>query len=199
MVFIGGLLVDKLGAFYLPILSHEVGLRKSIFLFSLLVTLGALLFCLGPYFNNFWIMVVGRFIFGVGAESAYGLKRYELHLSYCSRSRYNHSDVVSRQRVGNGHGTRWQCWESGISVYVIFYLILLGRIFQLRFLSKYIRYAWELRLGILDRYINILMWNNIPSLWTLCCFSIGGCCIRNIGYAGRILSPKIGGRRDRII
>jgi len=59
MVFVGGLLVDKLG------------LRKSVFLFSLLTALGALLFCVGPYFNNYWIMIAGRFLFGVGAESAY--------------------------------------------------------------------------------------------------------------------------------
>lgn len=60
MVFVGGMLVDKLG------------LRKSIFMYSVLVSIGAIVFCIGPYFKNFWVLLAGRFIFGLGAESSYG-------------------------------------------------------------------------------------------------------------------------------
>jgi len=40
-------------------------------MYSLLVMIGSVVFCIGPYFKNFWIMIVGRFIFGLGAESSY--------------------------------------------------------------------------------------------------------------------------------
>eukprot|EP01114_Cavostelium_apophysatum_P017357 TRINITY_DN5142_c0_g1_i2.p1 TRINITY_DN5142_c0_g1~~TRINITY_DN5142_c0_g1_i2.p1 ORF type:complete len:464 (-),score=100.94 TRINITY_DN5142_c0_g1_i2:765-2156(-) len=59
MVVFGGVLVDKLG------------LRKSTFLFSFLVALGAAIFCIGPYFQNVYVCLVGRFIFGLGSESSY--------------------------------------------------------------------------------------------------------------------------------
>jgi MFS family permease len=54
MVVIGGLLIDRLGP------------RRSSFIFSILCMLGALVTALTP---EFYIMVIGRLIFGLGAES----------------------------------------------------------------------------------------------------------------------------------
>ncbi len=53
-VFIGGLLIDKIGT------------RRASLLFSGLVTAGALIVALSP---NLWILYLGRFVFGWGSES----------------------------------------------------------------------------------------------------------------------------------
>ena len=53
-VFIGGLLIDKIGT------------RRASLLFSLLVTIGAAIVAVAP---NLWILNIGRFIFGWGSES----------------------------------------------------------------------------------------------------------------------------------
>lgn len=53
-VFIGGLLIDKIGT------------RRASLLFSLLVTLGAAIVAIAP---NTWVLYFGRFIFGWGSES----------------------------------------------------------------------------------------------------------------------------------
>ncbi len=53
-VFIGGLLIDK------------VGTRRASLLFSGLVTLGAAIVAFAP---NVWVLYFGRFIFGWGSES----------------------------------------------------------------------------------------------------------------------------------
>jgi MFS family permease len=53
-VFVGGLLIDR------------VGTRRASLLFSLLVTVGALIVAVAP---NIWILYIGRFIFGWGSES----------------------------------------------------------------------------------------------------------------------------------
>ncbi|HUI63322.1 MAG TPA: MFS transporter [Bacteroidota bacterium] len=53
-VFIGGLLIDKIGT------------RRASFLFSSLVTLGAIIVALAP---SLWVLYAGRFIFGWGSES----------------------------------------------------------------------------------------------------------------------------------
>jgi MFS family permease len=53
-VFIGGLLIDRIGT------------RRASFLFSMLVTIGALIVAIAP---NIWILYFGRFIFGWGSES----------------------------------------------------------------------------------------------------------------------------------
>lgn len=53
-VFIGGLLIDKIGT------------RRASLLFSALVTGGALIVALAP---NLWILYLGRFVFGWGSES----------------------------------------------------------------------------------------------------------------------------------
>lgn len=38
-------------------------------IYMLIVLLGQLIFAAGGYFGRFWLMIVGRFIFGIGAES----------------------------------------------------------------------------------------------------------------------------------
>jgi MFS family permease len=53
-VFIGGLLIDKIGT------------RRASLLFSLLVTIGAAIVAVAP---NIWVLNGGRFIFGWGSES----------------------------------------------------------------------------------------------------------------------------------
>ena len=54
MVFIGGFLIDRLGT------------RKMSLVFSALIVLGATIVAAAP---TFWLMLVGRVIFGIGAES----------------------------------------------------------------------------------------------------------------------------------
>jgi len=56
--FVGGFVLDKVG---LPI-----GTTVTCFL----VTLGSFIVALGPYFNSYYVMLVGRFIFGMGAETS---------------------------------------------------------------------------------------------------------------------------------
>ena len=53
-VFIGGILTDRIGT------------RRASLLFSLLVTIGAIIVAIAP---NIWILYFGRFIFGWGSES----------------------------------------------------------------------------------------------------------------------------------
>lgn len=53
-VFIGGLLIDRIGT------------RRASLLFSLLVTIGAMIVAIAP---NIWLLYFGRFIFGWGSES----------------------------------------------------------------------------------------------------------------------------------
>ena len=56
---IGGILVDRI-----------LGKRLGIFLFMVVTTIGQLVMALGGFFDMFWLMVVGRFIIGVGGEIA---------------------------------------------------------------------------------------------------------------------------------
>eukprot|EP00033_Pygsuia_biforma_P000257 GCRY01000319.1.p1 GENE.GCRY01000319.1~~GCRY01000319.1.p1 ORF type:complete len:470 (+),score=130.51 GCRY01000319.1:172-1581(+) len=57
MVFVGGVFTDK------------VGQRTASLLFSFLCVAGACIVALGPQLKIYWIMVAGRFLFGIGAES----------------------------------------------------------------------------------------------------------------------------------
>ena len=50
---IGGYLLDR-----------YFGIRIDTFIFCALICFGQSLFALGGFLNTFWIMVVGRFIFG---------------------------------------------------------------------------------------------------------------------------------------
>ncbi|XP_019850662.1 PREDICTED: major facilitator superfamily domain-containing protein 1-like [Amphimedon queenslandica] len=55
---IGGVLIDR-----------WIGVRIGTVLFSVFVTVGQLIFALGGIFDKFWLMLVGRFVFGLGGES----------------------------------------------------------------------------------------------------------------------------------
>lgn len=68
LVIGGGVLIDRIGN------------RKSAMLFGFLIVLGAVVFALAPTLNRFFnldpffvfiVMLVGRFIYGIGAESSY--------------------------------------------------------------------------------------------------------------------------------
>jgi len=52
--FFGGLMLDK------------VGMRAGLVLFTAVLTLGQGVFILGGYTKKFWLMLVGRVIFGLG-------------------------------------------------------------------------------------------------------------------------------------
>jgi hypothetical protein len=59
LVLFGGILIDKLG------------LRQSMLIFSSFVVAGSIIMNLGYGFSIFWVMVLARAVFGIGAESLY--------------------------------------------------------------------------------------------------------------------------------
>ncbi|XP_030241384.1 major facilitator superfamily domain-containing protein 1 [Drosophila navojoa] len=58
LCFVGGFLVDRV-----------FGIRMGTIIYMLIVLLGQLIFAAGGLFGHFWLMIVGRFVFGIGAES----------------------------------------------------------------------------------------------------------------------------------
>ena len=58
MCFFGGVLIDQV-----------LGIRLSAILFMALLLTGQFIFASGALFHQFWMMQVGRFIFGLGGES----------------------------------------------------------------------------------------------------------------------------------
>jgi MFS family permease len=58
LCFFGGFLIDNL-----------LGIQMGAIVFSCLVTVGQILFGYGAYCNKVWLMMVGRFIFGMGGET----------------------------------------------------------------------------------------------------------------------------------
>ncbi|XP_063236220.1 major facilitator superfamily domain-containing protein 1-like [Bacillus rossius redtenbacheri] len=58
LCMVGGFLMDRI-----------FGIRLGSVIFATLVVMGQLVFALGGLLNLFWLMVVGRFIFGIGGES----------------------------------------------------------------------------------------------------------------------------------
>ncbi|RMC01909.1 hypothetical protein DUI87_21070 [Hirundo rustica rustica] len=58
LCFFGGFLIDRV-----------FGIRLGTVIFSIFVCVGQVVFALGAFFNTFWLMEVGRFIFGIGGES----------------------------------------------------------------------------------------------------------------------------------
>ena len=58
LCFFGGFLIDKV-----------FGIRWGAIIFSFIILVGQLLVALGAFVNAFWIMCLGRFIFGIGGES----------------------------------------------------------------------------------------------------------------------------------
>ena len=55
---IGGVLVDK-----------YIGLRKSAVIFSFFIVLGQYMTAMGAFFDSWILMIVSRFVFGIGVES----------------------------------------------------------------------------------------------------------------------------------
>ena len=58
LMAVGGVLLDKV-----------LGLRVGLLVFLFLTCFGQLLFALGGFLDRYWLMVVGRFVFGVGGET----------------------------------------------------------------------------------------------------------------------------------
>ncbi|XP_012727274.1 major facilitator superfamily domain-containing protein 1 isoform X1 [Fundulus heteroclitus] len=58
LCFLGGFLIDRV-----------FGIRLGTIIFSLFVCIGQVIFAAGAWGNRFWLMEVGRFVFGIGGES----------------------------------------------------------------------------------------------------------------------------------
>ncbi|KAJ8388672.1 hypothetical protein AAFF_G00130810 [Aldrovandia affinis] len=58
LCFLGGFMLDRV-----------FGIRLGTVIFSLFVCVGQVIFAAGALFNAFWLMEVGRFVFGIGGES----------------------------------------------------------------------------------------------------------------------------------
>ncbi|KAM8852933.1 lysosomal dipeptide transporter MFSD1 isoform 1-T1 [Synchiropus picturatus] len=58
LCFFGGFLIDRV-----------FGIRLGTIIFSLFVCVGQVIFATGALVNHFWLMEVGRFVFGIGGES----------------------------------------------------------------------------------------------------------------------------------
>ncbi|XP_049582226.1 lysosomal dipeptide transporter MFSD1 isoform X1 [Syngnathus scovelli] len=58
LCFLGGFLIDRV-----------FGIRLGTIIFSLFVCVGQLIFATGALVNRFWLMEIGRFVFGIGGES----------------------------------------------------------------------------------------------------------------------------------
>lgn len=58
LCFFGGFLIDRV-----------LGIRFGAILFSGFILLGQVVFAGGALLNSFWVMILGRFIFGIGGES----------------------------------------------------------------------------------------------------------------------------------
>jgi len=56
--FFGGFLIDRV-----------FGIRFGAIIFACFVMAGQIVFAAGALFNRFWLMILGRFIFGIGGES----------------------------------------------------------------------------------------------------------------------------------
>ncbi|XP_038222171.1 major facilitator superfamily domain-containing protein 1-like [Zerene cesonia] len=58
LCFIGGYLIDR-----------YFGVRLGTIIYMSILFVGAVVFAFGVYINKFWLMILGRFIFGIGGES----------------------------------------------------------------------------------------------------------------------------------
>ncbi|XP_030382970.1 major facilitator superfamily domain-containing protein 1 isoform X2 [Scaptodrosophila lebanonensis] len=58
LCFVGGFLIDRV-----------FGIRLGTIIYMLIVLLGQLIFAAGGLLGKFWLMIAGRFVFGIGAES----------------------------------------------------------------------------------------------------------------------------------
>ena len=57
LAVVGGVLIDRV-----------FGLRLGLLLFVTIACIGQLLVAMGGFFNQFWLMVIGRFVFGAGVD-----------------------------------------------------------------------------------------------------------------------------------
>lgn len=58
LCFFGGFLIDRV-----------FGIRLGTIIFSLFVCVGQIIFALGALLDHYWLMLAGRFVFGIGGES----------------------------------------------------------------------------------------------------------------------------------
>ncbi|KAG4066419.1 hypothetical protein HA402_007055 [Bradysia odoriphaga] len=58
LCFIGGFLIDRV-----------FGIRMGTIIYLFILMIGQLIFAMGGMMDIFWLMIVGRFVFGIGAES----------------------------------------------------------------------------------------------------------------------------------
>ncbi|KAM6961480.1 lysosomal dipeptide transporter MFSD1 [Aplochiton taeniatus] len=58
LCFLGGFLIDRV-----------FGIRLGTIIFSVFVCIGQVIFASGALLNRFWLMEIGRFVFGIGGES----------------------------------------------------------------------------------------------------------------------------------
>lgn len=58
LCFFGGYLTDKV-----------FGIRLGAIIFCTIVLIGQFIIALGAFLNMFWLMELGRFVFGIGGES----------------------------------------------------------------------------------------------------------------------------------
>uniref|UniRef100_A0A3Q1IJG2 Lysosomal dipeptide transporter MFSD1 n=1 Tax=Anabas testudineus TaxID=64144 RepID=A0A3Q1IJG2_ANATE len=58
LCFFGGFMIDRV-----------FGIRLGTIIFSLFVCVGQVIFAAGAWTNHFWLMELGRFVFGIGGES----------------------------------------------------------------------------------------------------------------------------------
>lgn len=58
LCFIGGFLIDRV-----------FGIRLGTIIYMFILMIGQLLFAFGATINSFYVMLMGRFVFGIGAES----------------------------------------------------------------------------------------------------------------------------------
>ncbi|KAJ7995145.1 hypothetical protein DPEC_G00241530 [Dallia pectoralis] len=58
LCFLGGFLLDRV-----------FGIRVGTIIFAMFVCIGQVIFAAGAVLNHFWLMEVGRFVFGIGGES----------------------------------------------------------------------------------------------------------------------------------
>lgn len=54
--------------FFGGVLINKFGMRPMYFTFSMCIFIGQLICLLGSYFTNIWIILVGRFVTGLGGE-----------------------------------------------------------------------------------------------------------------------------------
>jgi len=55
--------------FFAGYLLDSIGIKAGILIFNFLIILGHSMFTMGTYDKTYWMLIAGRALFGVGAES----------------------------------------------------------------------------------------------------------------------------------